>query len=76
MTFQPAQVESYSGYKASERPLAFCIGAQRFAVAEVLARWQEAARDPTQQCLGIALLPLNRSLDWRFARRALNLTVP
>jgi len=32
-------VECYSGYKANERPLAFCLGARRHRVEEVIDRW-------------------------------------
>lgn len=33
------RVESYSGYKADERPLRFHIGACAYQVAEVLDQW-------------------------------------
>jgi hypothetical protein len=33
------KVEAYSGYKADERPLRFCLGEQWHQVEEVLDRW-------------------------------------
>jgi hypothetical protein len=33
------QVEAYSGYKASERPLRFCLGDQWYDITEVVDRW-------------------------------------
>ena len=33
------QVEGYSGYKANERPLRFCLGERWHEVEEVLDRW-------------------------------------
>jgi hypothetical protein len=35
----PLTVEAYSGYKADERPVAFCLGGRRVAVREILDRW-------------------------------------
>ena len=32
-------MESYSGYRAHERPLSFCFGARQHRVTEVLDRW-------------------------------------
>jgi hypothetical protein len=33
------EVESYSGYKADERPTSFCLGERRHRVTEVLDQW-------------------------------------
>jgi len=33
------QVETYSGYRADERPVAFTLGGSEFRVAELLDRW-------------------------------------
>ena len=33
------KVEGYSGYKADERPLRFCLGERWYEVLEVLDRW-------------------------------------
>ncbi len=33
------QVEGYSGYKADERPLRFCLGGRWYEVEEVVDRW-------------------------------------
>ncbi len=33
------RVEAYSGYKASERPLRFCLGERWYGVREVVDRW-------------------------------------
>jgi len=32
-------VETYSGYKADERPVAFHLGERRIAIREILDRW-------------------------------------
>jgi hypothetical protein len=36
-------VETYSGYKADERPIAFCLGTWRYEVAEILDQWYDPA---------------------------------
>ena len=36
----PVIVETYSGYKADERPVAFRLGGRRIGVREVLDRWR------------------------------------
>ena len=33
------RVEGYSGYKADERPLRFCLGERWYEVREVVDRW-------------------------------------
>ena len=33
------RVEAYSGYKANERPLRFCLGDQWYEITEVVDRW-------------------------------------
>jgi hypothetical protein len=33
------RVETYSGYKADERPLRFTVGERRYEVREVLDQW-------------------------------------
>jgi hypothetical protein len=38
----PLVVESYSGYRADERPVAFRLGERRIGVREILDRWQGA----------------------------------
>ena len=35
----PLRVESYSGYAADERPVAFRLGERRISVAEIVDRW-------------------------------------
>jgi len=35
----PLRVETYSGYKADERPVAFWLRERRIAVREILDRW-------------------------------------
>jgi hypothetical protein len=35
------QVETYSGYKADERPKAFSLGRQRLEVTEVTDQWYD-----------------------------------
>ncbi len=35
----PISVESYSGYRADERPVAFRLRERRIAVREILDRW-------------------------------------
>lgn len=36
----PLIVETYSGYKADERPVAFRLGERRIAAREILDRWE------------------------------------
>ncbi len=33
------KVNCYSGYKANERPVSFCLGDKEFQVKEILDRW-------------------------------------
>lgn len=35
------KVECYAGYRGEQEPLAFTLGAKRFAVIEILERWTE-----------------------------------
>jgi hypothetical protein len=35
----PVRVETYSGYQADERPVAFHLGGRRIAVRKILDRW-------------------------------------
>jgi hypothetical protein len=39
------KVETYSGYKADERPVAFYIGDMKFRVVEVVDRWYDPSVD-------------------------------
>lgn len=43
--FVPAQVECYSGYKISERPVAFTFHGRRMEISEILDRWYEGGID-------------------------------
>ena len=46
MDFETISVESYSGYKANERPSAFIFRDTRKEVAEILDRWYEGGTQP------------------------------
>ncbi|WP_459816184.1 hypothetical protein [Geotalea toluenoxydans] len=35
----PVTIQTYSGYKADERPSSFILGEQTFRVMEILDRW-------------------------------------
>jgi hypothetical protein len=41
MPYELIPVECYSGFKASERPVAFTFRGQRWEVAEIVDRWYE-----------------------------------
>lgn len=41
MNYEKVQVESYSGYKANERPAAFVYQGHRLEIAEIIDRWYE-----------------------------------
>ncbi len=45
MKYDPISVESYSGYKVNERPVAFTYQEKRWEVEEVLDRWHEGGLD-------------------------------
>jgi len=40
-TFEPVQVDCYSGYKANEHPIAFDFQGRWWEIAEILDRWYE-----------------------------------
>jgi hypothetical protein len=44
MDYEQIQVECYSGYKASERPLAFTFRGHRREIKEIVDRWYEGGR--------------------------------
>jgi hypothetical protein len=46
--FEPVQIESYSGYKANERPVAFIFQGNRWEISEILDRWYEGGVNPEQ----------------------------
>ena len=41
MRHETISVECYSGYKSSERPIAFIFQERRWEIAEVIDRWYE-----------------------------------
>lgn len=43
------EVETYSGYKADERPVRFVWNGRRFEVTRILDRW----REPDQMCFRV-----------------------
>ncbi len=45
MTYEPVQVECYSGYRVNERPVAFTFRGQRREVLEIVDRWYEGSID-------------------------------
>jgi hypothetical protein len=49
--FVRVQVETYSGYKADERPVAFVHENRRHEIADILDRWYEGGRSPKDQNL-------------------------
>lgn len=46
MPYEQVFVECYSGYKASERPVAFTFRERRRDVAEIVDRWYEGGLAP------------------------------
>jgi len=48
MNFEKVFVESYSGYRANERPIAFVFQSRRWEIVEILDRWYEGGLDPTR----------------------------
>ena len=45
MNYEKIRVECYSGYKASERPVAFIHQGRRWEVREIVDRWCEGSPD-------------------------------
>ncbi len=45
MPYEKIHVETYSGYKADERPSAFLYEGRRWEVAEIVDRWYEQGLD-------------------------------
>lgn len=41
MIDQTIQVECYSGFKASERPVSFTLEGKRYKISEIIDRWYE-----------------------------------
>lgn len=39
------QVESYSGYKANERPTLFCLKDRRVGIVDIIDRWYGTSHD-------------------------------
>jgi hypothetical protein len=48
MDYEQIQVESYSGYKANERPVAFEYKGRRWKVSEIMDRWYEGGIDASK----------------------------
>ena len=48
MSFETIRVESVSGYKAEERPVAFTHRGHRREITEIIDRWYEGGLDPTR----------------------------
>jgi hypothetical protein len=46
MPYEKISVECYSGYKATERPVAFIFQERRREVAEIVDRWYEGGLEP------------------------------
>ena len=46
MAYETIEVECYSGYKASERPVAFTFRGRRLQVATIVDRWYEGGVEP------------------------------
>lgn len=46
--YQQAGVECISGYKGSERPVAFILEGRRQEITEIIDRWYEGGLDPTR----------------------------
>lgn len=46
VSYERVQVECYSGYKASERPIAFTHNGVRLEIQEIIDRWCEGGVDP------------------------------
>ncbi len=50
-SFVQIEVETYSGYKADERPTAFVHEGRRHEIADILDRWYQGGRSPRDQKL-------------------------
>ncbi len=46
MAYEKISVECHSGYKVSERPVAFIFRERRWEVAEIVDRWYEGGLQP------------------------------
>ena len=46
ISYERAEVECYSGFKANERPVAFTHKGARREIEEVIDRWYEGGVDP------------------------------
>ncbi|MCF7804054.1 MAG: cytoplasmic protein [Candidatus Marinimicrobia bacterium] len=44
MLFETIQVETYSGYKADERPTSFILQGEAYTISEIEDRWYEGGR--------------------------------
>lgn len=49
--FVSIEVETYSGYKADERPVAFVHQGRRHEIVDILDRWYQGGRSPRDQTL-------------------------
>ena len=48
MDYERINVESYSGYKANERPIAFSYQGHRREITEIVDRWYEGGIDASR----------------------------
>ena len=51
MPYERVEVECYSGYRVSERPVAFMFQNRRWVVEEIIDRWYEGGLHPNQPAL-------------------------
>lgn len=51
MDFEVIKVECYSGYKLSERPVAFTYDGKRWEITEIIDRWYEGDIEPGQPAM-------------------------
>ncbi len=51
MTYEPIQVECYSGYRSNERPVAFTFQGRRLDIQEIVDRWYEGSLDATRPAI-------------------------
>ena len=51
MSYEPIEVECYSGYRANERPIALTFENRRWQIEEIIDRWYEGGLRPGQPAM-------------------------
>ncbi|MEW6266778.1 MAG: hypothetical protein AB1641_27200 [Thermodesulfobacteriota bacterium] len=71
MKFLETRVETYSGYKADERPTAFVLGGRRHVVVEVLDRWYQGGLSAQDQKMDYFKVKTGEGLEFILRYNAL-----